>query len=276
MVRIAEGIRQHCDDRLAAYAAAVESLTPGDVERLQADVVAAGDVAEAVADRGGPFLVEGHAAVADGGRDQQPRPDAPTTLTVPMVMGQHSGALAKPAAENPLPTVAAAGAIHYINAEPFVLPRNGAFRGLHSNPTYDPAERPLHTVTAKNHDGHVVTPFLVEYNGNSDVAGVDEPLPTVTATDRHALCTPDLYPWGLDLRYRMLQPRELAAAQGFPDDYQFAGNKTETTRQIGNAVPVSLGKSLVKQLLLPTDQPAISQWEDEPPAVADGGVADGD
>lgn len=42
-----------------------------------------------------------------------------------------------------------------------------------------------------------------------------------------------LYPWGLGLRYRILQPRELAAAQGFPEDSDFAGNKTETTEQSG-------------------------------------------
>ncbi|WP_339106310.1 DNA cytosine methyltransferase [Haloterrigena salinisoli] len=69
----------------------------------------------------------------------------------------------------------------------------------------------------------------------------------MTTKDRHALCIPDFYPWGLDLRYRMLQPRELAAAQGIPEGYDFTGNKTQTTKQIRNAVPVNLGKSLVGQ-----------------------------
>ncbi|MBX0323859.1 DNA (cytosine-5-)-methyltransferase [Halomicroarcula sp. F13] len=254
MQRIAEGIRQHCDERLSAFAEAVATLTPDDVEAMQADVVAVDDVQQAAAERSDPFLVEGPAAIAD--RDET------TALSVPMVMGQHSNAKAKDSRESPLPTIATRGAIHYIHADAFVLPRNGAFRGLHSNATYEADDRPLHTVTAKNHDGHLVSPFLVEYYGNSDVKTVEEPLPTVTTKDRHALCLPDLYPWGLDLRYRMLQPRELAAAQGFPPDYEFAGNKTETTKQIGNAVPVNLGKALVKQLLLPTDQPAISQWEE--------------
>jgi DNA (cytosine-5)-methyltransferase 1 len=35
----------------------------------------------------------------------------------------------------------------------------------------------------------------------------------------------------------MLQPRELAAAQGFPEDYDFAGNKIETTEQSGMQSP---------------------------------------
>lgn len=260
MQRIAEGIRQHCDDDLADYADAVAEITPDDVEAMQADIVSVADLEAAVEQREEPFLVAAETAVSDA--------DATT-----MVMGQQSNARALDADEDPLPTIATRGAIHRIEATPFVKPRNLPKGDLHSNTTYDPNDRPLHTVTAKNHDGHLVSPFIIEYYGNSDEQSVADPLPTVTTKDRHALIVPDLFPWGLDLRYRMLQPRELAAAQGFPADYEFAGNKTETTKQIGNAVPVNLGKALVTQLLLPSDQPAISQWEGDRPAVADGGEA---
>jgi len=301
MQRIAEGIRQHCDERLEPYADTVSAISPEDVEAMQEDIVAVENIEQAAEERDKPFLVEGPAL--GPGTDE-------SEFTASMVMGQHSNARAKDANESPVPTVATRGAIHCIHADPFVLPRNGAFRGLHSNSTYKPDDRPLHTVTAKNHDGHLVwpflvpykseregqrprthdieepyptvtatgsdpylaRPFLVEYYGNSDAQSIDEPLPTVTTKDRHALCIPDLYPWGLDLRYRMLQPRELAAAQGFPDGYDFAANKTETTKQIGNAVPVTLGKALVKHLLLPTDQPTVSQYE-KPQTLADGGEA---
>jgi len=265
MERIAAGIRDHCDDRLAAYADAVSQLTAEDVAALQDDVVDVTEVEDAVVGRDDPFLVAGPAAVPDT--------DCSTALSVPMVMGQHSNARAKDATESPVPTVATSGAIHYIDAETFVLPRNGAFRGIHSNATYKPDERPLHTVTAKNHDGHLVSPFLVEYYGNSDTESVESPLPTVTTKDRHALCVPAMYPWGLDLRYRMLQPGELADAQGFPSDYEFAGNKTETTAQIGNAVPVNLGKALCRSLLTPTAQPTLSSYEQEP-AGAEGPADD--
>lgn len=37
---------------------------------------------------------------------------------------------------------------------------------------------------------------------------------------------------------------------GFPSDYEFAGNKTGTTKQIGNAVSVNTAKALMKQLLV--------------------------
>ncbi|MDL0127093.1 DNA (cytosine-5-)-methyltransferase [Halobacterium salinarum] len=276
MQRIAKGIREHCGDDLAAYADVVASITPEDVEALQEDVVAsitpedvealqedvvpADRVADAADDREEPFLVEAEpAAVAtDGGE--------PTS----MVMGQHSNARARDASEEPVPTIATRGAIHCIHAEQaFVKPRNGPQRGLHSNATYEPDDRPLHTVTASNHDGHLVSPFLVEYYGNSDTADVEEPLPTVTTKDRHALCVPDLYPWGLDLRYRMLQPRELAAAQGFPEDYEFAGEtKAARTAQIGNAVPVNLAKALVTEALT-GDEPSLRTYAGDQEVPAD-------
>jgi DNA (cytosine-5)-methyltransferase 1 len=288
MRRIAEGIREYCGDAVAEYADVLAEITQEDVEEMQSDTVAPTDVENAAETRDGPFIVEGPAVATDGGLPEQP----PS-----MVMGQHSGAKAKDVTESPVPTIATKGAIHCIHTDPFILPRNGAYRGIHSNAAYTPDEQPLHTVTAKNHDGHLVwpflvpykseregqrprthgidepyptvtatgsdpylaRPFLVEYYGNSDAQPVEEPLPTVTTKDRHALCVPDLFPWGLDLRYRMLQPRELAAAQGFPSDYECAGNKTETTEQIGNAVPVNLAKALVREALTGT-KPSLDTY----------------
>ena len=50
----------------------------------------------------------------------------------------------------------------------------------------------------------------------------------------------------------MLQNPELARAMGFEDEetsYEFVGNVTEVTKQIGNAVPVHLAAALVKAAL---------------------------
>jgi DNA (cytosine-5)-methyltransferase 1 len=47
----------------------------------------------------------------------------------------------------------------------------------------------------------------------------------------------------------MLQPHELAAAQGFPRKYKFCGTKTDVTKQIGNAVPVHLSEALAENIL---------------------------
>jgi len=285
MQRIAEGIRQHCDDRLEPFADAVAELGKADVEAMQDDVVDVAALPEAAGDRADPFLVRAPVIETDGGR--------------PFLLGQQSGATARDVDE-PVPTVATRGAIGLYSPETFVLPRNGAHRGLHSNATYDPEENPLHTVTAQNHDGHLVTPFLVpyyserdgqdprvhdidaplptvtatgsdpylcepflvEYYGNGQAQDVDAPLPTVTTRDRFALVVPDAMPFGLDIRFRMLQPRELAAAMGFPPDYAFAGNKTETTRQIGNAVPVNLAKALTRELLT-GEEPSLQTYTQE-------------
>ena len=57
---------------------------------------------------------------------------------------------------------------------------------------------------------------------------------------------------GADLfagKFRMLQPKELAAATGFPVDYRFLGTKTDVVRQIGNAVVVEVSKALCLSLL---------------------------
>ena len=43
---------------------------------------------------------------------------------------------------------------------------------------------------------------------------------------------------------RALTVRELARLQTFPDDFIFEGNKSQQLVQIGNAVPVLLGKAL--------------------------------
>lgn len=56
----------------------------------------------------------------------------------------------------------------------------------------------------------------------------------------------------IDIHYRMLHWRELAAATSFDDEgdvYDFAGTGTEITKQIGNAVPCRMGKALVRALM---------------------------
>lgn len=62
--------------------------------------------------------------------------------------------------------------------------------------------------------------------------------------------TPSAY--RIDVLYRMLHWRELARATSFDDEgevYDFAGNATEITKQIGNAVPARTAKALTIALL---------------------------
>jgi DNA (cytosine-5)-methyltransferase 1 len=159
-------------------------------------------------------------------------------LCEPMLLGQQSCASARPVSK-PAPTVATAGAVALV--EPFIIPHQ-------NNNTVRPVSAPVPTVVA---DGHMnlVEPFLIEYYGNGGAAPVGRPLHTVRTHECHALCLPTVEIAGtrhlLDIKFRMLQPHELAAAQGFRRDYKFTGNKTEQVRQIGNAVPRNLARALV-------------------------------
>jgi DNA (cytosine-5)-methyltransferase 1 len=168
-------------------------------------------------------------------------------LVEPFLLGQQSGAAARPVSQ-PVPTVATAGAISLV--QPFLVETNHSGRRRPRS-----VDEPLPTITCghANGDGRglgVCEPFLVKYYGSSTGAySVDQPIPTITAKDRFGMVCPRVAINGetyvLDIRFRMLKPEELSRAQGFPAEYQFAGNRAEQTRQIGNAVPTNLAKALV-------------------------------
>ena len=49
--------------------------------------------------------------------------------------------------------------------------------------------------------------------------------------------------------HRAITHYEAALLQGFPDSHRFIGSRTAIARQIGNAVPISLGAAIARQLL---------------------------
>lgn len=55
---------------------------------------------------------------------------------------------------------------------------------------------------------------------------------------------------------RAISPHEGARIQGFPDDYQFVGPITQIVKQIGNAVPIPLGRAIGAHLA-PLISPAV-------------------
>lgn len=87
------------------------------------------------------------------------------------------------------------------------------------------------------------------YGTGKNAQSIEKPIDTITTRDRFGLVSSSSDNCALDIRYRMLQPHELAAAQGFPAGYHFCGTKTEKIKQIGNAVPVKTAEALCRALL---------------------------
>lgn len=129
--------------------------------------------------------------------------------------------------DDPLPTVTCArgGAMGVA----YLLPQQ-------SGSILRPATQPAPTVATS---GGIA--LVVEYYGTGQARPVTDPLPTVTCKPRFGL----VHAHGRQIGFRMLQPHELAAAQGFPRGYQFTGTKTEQVRQIGNAVPCGFARALI-------------------------------
>jgi DNA (cytosine-5)-methyltransferase 1 len=68
----------------------------------------------------------------------------------------------------------------------------------------------------------------------------DKPAVTITVNFVHPASNRCIHPYC----HRALTPREGARLQGFDDDFQFCGNRSQIVKQIGNAVPPLLGTVL--------------------------------
>lgn len=148
--------------------------------------------------------------------------------------------------DRPLQTVTSRGGGHVV--EPFLVALRGTAPDQLKHSTRS-VEEPAPTVVANGNHLGVVEAYLVKYNGTGGAQSVDEPLDTVTTRDRFALVEIEGEHYLLDIRFRMLQPHELAAAMGFPAGYKFSGTRAEQVRQIGNAVAVRTAKALCRSIL---------------------------
>lgn len=183
-----------------------------------------------------------------------------------MMQYSHGGSLES--VDAPVPTITTAKGGVFSLATPSLVPfyneREGQRTRVHG------IDDPVPTIPASKVPAGVASPYLIEYYGNGRAQPVSDPVPTVPCNDRFALVVPELFPLGLNVQFRMLKPRELARAQGFPDEYEFApSNKKGTVKQIGNAVPVNLARNLCRNMLVGT-QPTISSFTDSDTAGATG------
>jgi DNA (cytosine-5)-methyltransferase 1 len=168
----------------------------------------------------------------------------------------------------PLGTVVGGGAKHALVT---------AFLAKHFGGNESPGSslaRSMDTVTARDHHGLVtaqlslldriesprrdhreeVRALLVKFYGNErEGHSLQLPLGTVTTKDRFGLVTVHGLPYAIvDIGMRMLQPRELFRAQGFPDAYVIDRGedgapltKTAQVRMCGNSVAPPVAAALV-------------------------------
>jgi DNA (cytosine-5)-methyltransferase 1 len=145
----------------------------------------------------------------------------------------------------PLGTVVAGGGKHALcQAEAFVMTNTTG----HAPTGID---KPLPTVTSSGNQclvdtakgpGHEKRQRVVRWveryyshGGHSSV--LELPLPTVTTKSRMALIEARIEDLQIvDILFRMFQPRELATAMGFDQDYILVGTKEQQIARIGNAV----------------------------------------
>lgn len=195
------------------------------------------------------------------------------SLVVPTLVqtgyGEREGQAPRvPGLDKPLGTVVAGGQKHALVAaflaKHYTMPGGKPHAGIG-------CDGPLHTVTTADHHALVtaglapardhteeVRAFLVKYYGSSgrvesQKQTIDDPLATVPTRDRFGLVTVHGQEYVItDIGMRMLSPRELFNAQGFPEDYVidlvFDGKPLTKTAQIelaGNSVCVQKAEAVV-------------------------------
>ena len=113
---------------------------------------------------------------------------------------------------------------------------------------------PMNTVLAGGNHHALVHAFLVKYYGTAIGADLLDPAPTITTNDRFGLVTVNGLDYEIvDIGMRMLAPKELYAAQGFPSDYEITPEhngkpltKTAQVRMCGNSVCPPVAEAMVQ------------------------------
>ncbi len=168
-------------------------------------------------------------------------------LSVAHIMKNYGGGYngAGSAADAPLDTVTAKDHNSLVTAH---------IMTMRNNMDGQPIDEPLTTISCSGAHHAEVQAFLVKYFSTGAAKSVNEPLDTVTTKDRFALVTIHGEEYIItDIKMRMLQPRELFNAQGFPRDYIIDHDadghpyvKSKQVARCGNAVTPQVPAALVR------------------------------
>lgn len=172
-------------------------------------------------------------------------------LVAPWVSKFYGTASARQRIEDPLSTVTGQGG-HHALCSAWIAKHYGGVVGHQ-------LELPLGAVTSVDHhsictaDAGQETPERLVawieryYSNGGHSSDLQLPLPTITTVDRMSLVVARLRELRIvDIGMRMLQPRELARAQGFPDSYLLPGTKTQQVHRIGNSVVPQVAAAVVR------------------------------
>ena len=194
---------------------------------------------------GSPLDEPLHTVTAGG---QQARPGTGNAMGIVTAHIQRDmGASVGHAADAPLGTVTAGG-----GGKAALVTSN--MIKLRGTSTAASTHEPLGTVSAGGQHHAEVRSFLLAYYGTDQSQGLADPLATVTSRDRFGLVTIHGQDYQIvDIGLRMLQPRELFRAQGFPDDYIIGDDpaqglkltKSAQVRMCGNSVCPPMAKALI-------------------------------
>lgn len=126
------------------------------------------------------------------------------------------------------------------------------------------ADEPVHTVSAQGNHFAEVRAFLIKYYGTDQDPKLSDPLHTVTSRDRFGLVSIKGEDYAIvDIGLRMLAPRELYRAQGFPESYVIGDDgrhgltltKSAQVRMCGNSVCPPMASALVR-----ANVPELATW----------------
>jgi DNA (cytosine-5)-methyltransferase 1 len=117
-----------------------------------------------------------------------------------------------------------------------------------------PIDTPLHTISSQGLHHAAVCAFLIKYYGSDQDPRMEDPMHTVTSKHRFGLVEVHGEPYAIvDIGMRMLAPRELYRAQGFPESYVIdrGGDgrpltKTAQVRMCGNSVCPPMARAYVE------------------------------
>lgn len=178
---------------------------------------------------------------------------APRHGVVAAYLAQHNlGHDGRPA-EAPVSTILQSGSHQMVTAAS-MLNLKGSDRRMYS------ADEPARSVTSGGLHQAEVRAFLMKYYGTGEGQGLADALHSVTTKDRFGLVMVEGEAYEIvDIGMRMLSPRELFRAQGFPDSYIIdralfgddgnpvtrALTKTAQVRMCGNSVCPPLAAAIV-------------------------------